>query len=81
MVDLLCRAGHFSKAMLVVENIPSFEQLPLLLVFLGACKKWSNIELGKWAFEKSLKLDEKCDIAYVCMQNIYSLARMHADNG
>jgi hypothetical protein len=81
MIDLLTRAGHFSEATAVLGSLPSFEQLPLLLVFLGACQKWANLELAEWAFEKSLQLDEKCEIAYICMQNIYAMARMHADKG
>ena len=79
MVDLFSRAGHFDKVMSVIEEVPFCDQLPLWLTLLGACYKWVNVHLGRWAFKRSLQLDEKCDASYVCMGNIYAAAGMHAE--
>ena len=79
MVDLFSRAGHFDKVISVIEGVPLGDQLPLWLTLLGACYKWVNVHLGRWAFKRSLQLDEKCEASYVCMGNIYAAAGMHAE--
>jgi pentatricopeptide repeat protein len=79
MVDLCSRAGHFDKAIAAIENVPVSNRLPLWLSLLGACSKWTNLALGKLAFEQSINLDEKCNAAYVSMANIYAAAGMHAE--
>mgnify|MGYP000249897984 CR=1 FL=1 len=76
MVDLFGRAGHFDKAQMLLDKMPYSDHLPLFLSVLGACRKWLNVKLGRWAFEQSIKLDEKCVVAYVCMENIYAAAGM-----
>ena len=70
MVDLFSRAGHFEKALVVIEKVPPSDCLQLWLDLLGACRKWLNVELGRWAFEQLVKLDEKCVTAYIYMGNI-----------
>jgi pentatricopeptide repeat protein len=52
MMDLFGRAGCFDKAEELLENVPSQERLPLFLAILGACRKWNNVKLGRWAFEQ-----------------------------
>ena len=80
MVDLLGRAGQFYNAVCILEHAPSScDRIPLLLALMGACYKWVNVELGKWAFKQSVELDEKCEAAYVCMGNIYAVAGMHSE--
>ena len=37
---------------------------------LGACRKWGNIELGKYAFKHAVELDDNDGSAHVCMYNI-----------
>ena len=58
MVDLFSRAGHFDKAKMLLNKVPNSDYGPLLLAILGACGKWGNVKLGRWAFEKAVKLDE-----------------------
>ena len=79
MVMLYACAGHFDKALKVIEKVAASDRLKLLLPFLGACQKWVNVELGRWTFEQLVKLDEKCVVAYVCMENIYAAAGMQRE--
>jgi hypothetical protein len=74
MVDLFGRAGHFRGMQVWLEKLPPY--LPALLTLLGAYRKWSNAELGMWAFRQALILDDKCSAAYVCMKHIYNAAGM-----
>ena len=79
MVDLFGRAGHFDKVKILLNDMPSATHLPLFAAVLGACRKWGNVELGRWAFIRSVSLDEDCDAAYVYMGNIYAAAGMHKE--
>ena len=76
MVDLFGRAGHFDKAVIMIEKVPPCDGLELWISLLGICQKWINVEIGRWAFENSLELDEKCSAIYVSMRNIYAAAGM-----
>ena len=79
VTDLFVRAGHFAKANYFLEKTSTSDNLPLFLTILGACHKWVNMKLGRWAFQQSVMLDENCTSAYVCMTNMYAAADMHAD--
>ena len=70
MMDLFGRAGCFNVAEMFLEKVSSEDRLPLFLAILGACLKWNNVKLGRWAFEQSVLLDGNCGDAYVCMENI-----------
>ena len=72
MVDLFSRTGHFGEALVLIEKaMISSNHLPMWLALLSACLKWENVEIGRWAFEKLVGIDEKCTSAYACMANIY----------
>ena len=45
----------------------------------GKLCKWGNIELGRYAFERAIQLDEKDVSVYVCMCNIYVDASMEEE--
>jgi pentatricopeptide repeat protein len=81
MIDLFGRAGHFEKLQALLLNaIPCpGHYLPFFKNILGSCRKWRNVKLGRWAFEKSMQLDARCGAAYVCMRNIYATAGMQAE--
>ena len=79
MIDLFSRAGHFDKAVAMIEDIAPSDRLQMLTVVLSACREWANVDLGKWAFESSMELDEKYAFPYVCMGNIYVVAGMQAE--
>jgi pentatricopeptide repeat protein len=67
MVDLFGRAGALEKAKRFL-----LPDVAVLLAFLGACRKWGELELGRSAFERIVRLDRKCANAYVCMENLYA---------
>jgi hypothetical protein len=50
----------------------------MLDAVLGVCRKWANIELGRWALEKLIESGANCAAALACMRNIYSAADCHA---
>jgi pentatricopeptide repeat protein len=81
MVDLYGRAGNFGqmKKALLDHARPKSNHLPMFLSVLGACRKWRNMELARWAFQQALRLDANCLSAYVCMQNIYTFDEMQID--
>jgi pentatricopeptide repeat protein len=81
MIDLFGRAGQLSRAIAILEQAPPSrgDRVPLLLALMSACYKWFNVELGEWTFKQLIKLDEKCEAAYVCMGNIYAVAGMHSE--
>ena len=54
MVDLFSRAGIFDKAEEMIKKMES----PSWISLLGSCKKWRNMEVGRWAFEHVVRLDE-----------------------
>jgi pentatricopeptide repeat protein len=76
MADLLGRAGQFENSILTIERVQPSDRLPLWVAFLGACCTALNMELGMWAFERCVQLDEKCTAAYVYMGNLYATASM-----
>jgi pentatricopeptide repeat protein len=79
MVDLFGRAGHFDKAMKFIKEMPSCDYPPVWGALLGACQKWGNVELGRFAFDQALQLDINNAAAYACMTNIYAAAGMQED--
>jgi pentatricopeptide repeat protein len=80
MIDLFGRAGNFEKVQVVASHKFTPNDLQLSLAVLGASLKWVNVNLGRWAFERSIQQDEKCSAAYICMENIYAAASMQTDH-
>lgn len=79
MVDLLGRAGHLSKALAMIKEMPWHPDYVLWCTVLLACQKWRNVELARYAFKNAVRLDEKCMTAYVLMYNIYADAAMQEE--
>ena len=57
IIDLLGRAGHIDGAFAVIKKMPCSDYAPLWGAFLGSCRKWGNIKLGRLAFDRVLQLD------------------------
>ena len=76
MVDLFSRAGHFDKAMVLIEEVLPFNRFQLLLALLAACRQWINLDLGRWIFQHLEQLDGDNAAAYVCISNIYAGVHM-----
>jgi pentatricopeptide repeat protein len=79
MIDLFGRAGYFDKVKALLDKVSHAAHLPIYLNVLGSCGKWRDVKLGRWAFDQSIRLDEKCGAAYVCMQNIYAAVGMQIE--
>jgi pentatricopeptide repeat protein len=79
MVMLFGSAGHFDKAMSIIQKIPSSRDPSVWLLLLGSCKKWGNVKLGRLAFDSAIALDDTLAAAYILMSSIYSAAGMQDD--
>eukprot|EP00250_Pteridium_aquilinum_P015263 c22481_g3_i1 orf=155-3055(+) len=77
MVSLLCRAGQLDEAAVMIEQMPLSPNLVVLCCMLDACWKWGNVELGRWAFERAMRLGGLDSSPFVLMSNIYSDAGMY----
>jgi pentatricopeptide repeat protein len=73
MIELACRAARFDKVNELLANVShSCQHLPLFVAILDACVEWRNAKLARWAFERSVRLEEKCASAYVLLQKLYA---------
>lgn len=71
MADLLARAGLIDKAVALIENIALHPDTSIWLTVLGACRKWGDVQLGKYVFHHAVESNEDNATTYVCMSNIY----------
>ncbi|MCO5559556.1 hypothetical protein L7F22_013157 [Adiantum nelumboides] len=76
MVDILGRAGQLKEALSMLQTMPFPPDLVAWVTLLAACQKWANVEIGRQAFEATLKLDEMHVAAFHAMFNIYVEANM-----
>jgi pentatricopeptide repeat protein len=79
MVDLFGRAGIFEKAIEVIMKMPSSHYFLVWDALLGACQKWGNVMVGRFAFEQAVQLNPDNGAAYVLMSNIYVAAGLKED--
>jgi pentatricopeptide repeat protein len=79
MMVALGYAGHFDRAVALIETMPCSDHVVLWLALLGACRKWGNQGLSRLAFDQILRLDSKCSAAYSLMSGIYADNGMRAD--
>ncbi|KAI5079168.1 hypothetical protein GOP47_0006839 [Adiantum capillus-veneris] len=79
IADLLGRAGHFDKAMSVIQRMPSSNFVAVWYAVMGACRKWGNVNVGRWAFDHAVQIDKSNIAAHISMINLYLAAGMHDD--
>ncbi|KAI5075881.1 hypothetical protein GOP47_0009957 [Adiantum capillus-veneris] len=72
MIDLIGRAGHLEKAVRLIQEMPSSNYMGIWHALLGACLKWTDVNVGEWAFEQAVKLDKSDGGAHILMANIYA---------
>ncbi|KAL9242304.1 hypothetical protein vseg_016319 [Gypsophila vaccaria] len=72
MVDLLGRAGLLDEARDMVEKMPMKPNVVIYGCLLGACERYSNVEVGEWVAGRFLELDPGNDGVYVVLSNIYA---------
>ena len=65
MVFSFGHAGHFDKAMSMIRTMPSSDYPPLWLALLSVCKRWGNVELGRFAFDQLVQLNNHFASAHV----------------
>jgi len=80
MIDLFGRAGHWNKAVALIQEMPFFANHTVWSTMLEACQKWGDLKIGSWAYKHAVRLDEKDTAAYVCMSNIYATANRQEDS-
>jgi pentatricopeptide repeat protein len=75
ILNLLGRAGDFTRVESVLERMPMEADITLWLCLLGACTH-GNLELAERAFENAVTLQPTHASPYVLMSNIYADAGM-----
>ncbi|KAH7424611.1 hypothetical protein KP509_11G015500 [Ceratopteris richardii] len=70
-VDLFGRAGQIEKAFVLAEWMPYHPDILVWHTILGACRKWSNVGLGRHVFEHAVRLDQMDVSTYTYMCNIF----------
>ena len=70
IVDMLGHAGQVGKAVNMIEKIPFHPNVVIWHTMLGACQKEAHLELGVFAFEQALAVNEMDAAAYVSLSNI-----------
>lgn len=77
MIDLFGRVGHLEKAVGLIEEMPYTNHPVIWHALLGACRRWGDISIGRWAFEQAIQIDISDGPAYILMGSIYVVAGMH----
>jgi pentatricopeptide repeat protein len=70
VIDLFSRAGRLDEAVAIFAKMPCEPDLVTWTIILGACQKWSNLELGKSAFEGASSLEMDHPVSFVLLSNI-----------
>jgi hypothetical protein len=73
MVDLLGRCGCLAEAQHFINKMPIKPDTVVWGSLLGACRSYSNIELGESVAERLFELDPKNAAPYVLLANSYAL--------
>ncbi|XP_072979426.1 pentatricopeptide repeat-containing protein At3g62890-like [Typha angustifolia] len=74
LVDLLCRVGQLEEARDVIGQMPMKPNKIIWMSLLSGCKKYGNIELGKYAADRVIELAPEATGCYVLLSNIYASA-------
>eukprot|EP01018_Ginkgo_biloba_P019308 Gb_12426 [translate_table: standard] len=72
MVDLLGHAGSLDEAQEFINQMPIQSTAEVWEALLGACRVYSNMELGKHAAECLIELKPQSSSTYVVLSNIYA---------
>lgn len=72
LIDLFCRAGRFTEAKQVIENMPFSPGPTVWEALLAGCRIHGNMELGIEAAERLFDLMPQHDGTYVLLANMYA---------
>uniref|UniRef100_A0A7N0T1R0 Pentatricopeptide repeat-containing protein n=1 Tax=Kalanchoe fedtschenkoi TaxID=63787 RepID=A0A7N0T1R0_KALFE len=76
VVDLLARAGYFSKAYDFIKEMPIEPGVSIWGALLSACKVYRHVALGEYAAEKLFALDPLNTGHCVQLSNLYASVRL-----
>lgn len=79
LIDLLGRAGRLDEAFEVIKNMPTEPNDVVWRSLLGACKTYSNIQLGEIAAEKLMQMKSRNASDYLVLSHIYAEAQRWKD--
>ncbi|XP_051134375.1 putative pentatricopeptide repeat-containing protein At1g56570 [Andrographis paniculata] len=73
VVDLLGRAGRVKEAYDVIQGMPFAPDESVWVAFLGACKAYKFVDLGKMAAGRVLELRPSMAGTYMVLSNIFAV--------
>ncbi|KMZ72286.1 hypothetical protein ZOSMA_167G00010, partial [Zostera marina] len=79
MADLLGRAGRLSEAQNLIEHMPFEASSMIWRSFLGWCRVFGEISLGKHAAKKAMVIQPDDSGPYVLLSNIFASKGMWGD--
>ncbi|KAJ7571470.1 hypothetical protein O6H91_01G164100 [Diphasiastrum complanatum] len=74
IVDLLGRAGCFADAELFINKMPIQPCSVVWMSLLGAARSHGDVEIGRRAFDRVVKLEPNNAAPFVLLSNIYAAA-------
>ncbi|KAM7265836.1 hypothetical protein ACFE04_003519 [Oxalis oulophora] len=72
VVDLFGRAGRIKEALEFIKNMPFEPSAAVWGSLLGACKVYSNVDIGEIAGQRLLKIEPENAGNYVSLSNLYA---------
>lgn len=79
VVDMFARAGMLDEAQEFISSMPIEPDEFIWGSLLGACKNYSEVDVGETALEHILELDPDEEGAYVVMSNLYASSNRRRD--
>ncbi|KAF5197572.1 Pentatricopeptide repeat-containing protein [Thalictrum thalictroides] len=76
VVDMLCKAGELEKAFELVNVMPFEGSVSMWGALLSASMNCGNVEMGKLAAQRALKMDPQNVGIYVLLSNLYAKVGM-----
>ncbi|KAF9606445.1 hypothetical protein IFM89_025275 [Coptis chinensis] len=74
MVDLYGKTGQLTKAKKTMDEMPFEPNVVMLSSFLGSCRVYGEVQLGREAANQLFKMDPCSAAPYVTLANIYAEA-------
>ncbi|XP_010271545.1 PREDICTED: pentatricopeptide repeat-containing protein At3g26782, mitochondrial-like [Nelumbo nucifera] len=79
LIDLYGRNGHLRKVKKLMEDMPFEPNAVMWSSFLGSCRVFGEVELGKEAANQLFMMDPYTAAPYVTLSNIYAEAGMSGE--
>ncbi|XP_042399884.1 pentatricopeptide repeat-containing protein At1g08070, chloroplastic-like [Zingiber officinale] len=79
VVDMFARAGMLDEAQEFISSMPIEPDEFIWGSLLGACKNYSEVDIGETALERIVELDPDEEGAYILMSNLYASSNRRKD--